>query len=191
VSHHLPWLLQMEGVSPEEHRRLVRELAEAKMKLVSCELELRAALDKLEVYRRADHAAAAAAAEGAASGAAAGLVVSSLTWSLQPDEAKSEAELRLELAQLRQAMALEAGELDKVRGSREWVGAVQPACNISSSRWCVKQAAVLSLCAVLFARNKTSQGHHSKHEEQYCWRRYAGVVHSPGTNCMRHTFICM
>ncbi|WIA13452.1 hypothetical protein OEZ85_007032 [Tetradesmus obliquus] len=105
---------QMEGVSPEEHRRLVRELGEAKMRLVSCELELRAALDKLEVYRRADHAAAAAAAEGAASGAA-GYAGSSLTKSLQPDESKSEAELRLELAQLRQAMALEAGELDKVR----------------------------------------------------------------------------
>jgi hypothetical protein len=105
----------MEGVSPEEHRRMVRELGEARMKLVSCELELRAALDKLEVYRRADHAEAAGAAEGAARGAV-GPAVSNLTRSLQPDEGKSEAELRLELAQLRQAMALEAGELDKVGG---------------------------------------------------------------------------
>jgi hypothetical protein len=97
----------------------VRELGEAKMKLVSCELELRAALDKLEVYRRADNAAAAAAAEGSSSGAG-GFAVSSLTASLAPDEAKSEAELRLELAQLRQAMALEAGELDKVGGGAGW-----------------------------------------------------------------------
>lgn len=121
----------MEGVSPEEHRRLVRELGEAKMRLVSCELELRAALDKLEVYRRADHAAAAAAAEGAASGAA-GYAGSSLTKSLQPDESKSEAELRLELAQLRQAMALEAGELDKVGG------ACTVQCNVGSL-WRSKQ----------------------------------------------------
>lgn len=42
---------QAEGVSPEEYRRLQREAADAAKRLTAMELELRAALDKLDVYR--------------------------------------------------------------------------------------------------------------------------------------------
>jgi hypothetical protein len=99
---------QLEGVSPEEHRRLARELAERQRQCTTMELELRAALDKLEVYRWADDAAAAAPqATPAANTAAKGV-------SLQPDEEKSVEELRAELEQLRQAMSLQGEELQKV-----------------------------------------------------------------------------
>lgn len=113
-------LTQLDGVSPEEHRRLVRELAEAQRKCISCELELRAALDKLEVYRRTDAAAACGGAAQHGSVAAAFVVAAGGLAALagQPDEGKSEAELQHELAQMRGAMALEAEELSKVRAVR-------------------------------------------------------------------------
>lgn len=102
--------LQLEGVSPEEHRRLVRELAERQRQCTTMELELRAAIDKLDVYRRADDQAAAAPAAQAPQGKAmplAGL-------SQQPDDEKTLDELRDELNQLRQAMALQGEEVQKV-----------------------------------------------------------------------------
>jgi hypothetical protein len=88
---------------------LARELAERQRQCTTMELELRAALDKLEVYRWADDAAAAAPqATPAANTAAKGV-------SLQPDEEKSVEELRAELEQLRQAMSLQGEELQKVK----------------------------------------------------------------------------
>lgn len=77
------------------------------------ELELRAALDKLEVYRRADDAAAASAPPPAAAPATATSATVSL--SQQSDEDKSVEELRIELEQLRQAMALQGEETLKVQ----------------------------------------------------------------------------
>lgn len=103
--------MQVEGVSPEEHRRLARELAERQRQCTTMELELRAALDKLEVYRWADNAAAAAPAATAATSAGA-LTVAGM--SQQPDDEKSVEELRAELEQLRQAMALQGEEAQKV-----------------------------------------------------------------------------
>lgn len=41
----------MEGVTPDEYKRMQRDMAEAQRKLINTELELRAAQDKLEVYR--------------------------------------------------------------------------------------------------------------------------------------------
>lgn len=102
--------LQLEGVSPEEHRRLARELAERQRQCATMELELRAALDKLEVYRWADDAAATAPAAAAAPAGA--LTVAGM--SQQPDDEKSIEELRAELEQLRQAMALQGEEAQKV-----------------------------------------------------------------------------
>lgn len=103
---------QVEGVSPEEHRRLARELAERQRQCTTMELELRAALDKLEVYRRADDAAAAASS--AVAGHANTAAVAVAATSQQPDEDKSVEELRGELGQLRQAMALQGEEVQKV-----------------------------------------------------------------------------
>jgi hypothetical protein len=101
--------VQVEGVSPEEHRRLARELAERQRQCTTMELELRAALDKLEVYRWADDAAAPAASVTTSAGA---LTVAGM--SQQPDGEKSVEELRAELEQLRQAMALQGEEAQKV-----------------------------------------------------------------------------
>jgi hypothetical protein len=42
---------QTEGVSPQDFRRMQRDSAEAARRLTATELELKAALDKLEVYR--------------------------------------------------------------------------------------------------------------------------------------------
>jgi hypothetical protein len=75
------------------------------------ELELRAALDKLEVYRWADDAAASAPATGGPVGAATTAIAA---LSHQPDDEKSVDELRAELGQLRQAMALQGEEAQKV-----------------------------------------------------------------------------
>jgi hypothetical protein len=107
--------VQVEGVSPEEHRRLARELAERQRQCTTMELELRAALDKLEVYRCADDAAAGAPAATATTSAGA-LTVAGM--SQQPDEEKSVEELRAELEQLRQAMALQGEEAQKVSPPR-------------------------------------------------------------------------
>lgn len=104
--------LQLEGVSPEDHRRLARELAERQRQCTTMELELRAALDKLEVYRWADDAAAAAPQAGSAPQAPSTAATAA---SQQPDEEKSVEELRTELGQLRQAMALQGEEVQKVR----------------------------------------------------------------------------
>jgi hypothetical protein len=79
---------QLEGVSPEEHRRLVRELAAAQRSGASLELELRAALDKLEVHRRwRDDAAAAAGAWVGGGGGRGGPVMLMLLASLQAPRA--------------------------------------------------------------------------------------------------------
>jgi hypothetical protein len=102
--------MQLEGVSPEEHRRLVRELAERQRQCTTMELELRAALDKLDVYRRADDEAAAAPAPQATHGAAVALA----SLAQQPDDEKGQDDLREELNQLRQAMALQGEEAQKV-----------------------------------------------------------------------------
>jgi hypothetical protein len=110
--------MQLEGVSPEEHRRLVRELAERQRQCTTMELELRAALDKLDVYRRADDEAATAPAPQATHGAA----VSLASLAQQPDDEKGLDELRGELNQLRQAMALQGEEAQKVGSSYQTVG---------------------------------------------------------------------
>jgi hypothetical protein len=91
----------MEGVSPEALRAAQREAAEASRKLAAAELELAAARDSLEVYARA--------ASGGGGAARARLGAS-------PDEGKSEAEVRTELAATREVLALEAAEREKVRG---------------------------------------------------------------------------
>lgn len=92
---------------------MAREIAERQRQCTTMELELRAALDKLEVYRWADDAAAAAPplASGG-TGPAGALAAAAL--SQQPDEKKSVDELQGELGQLRQAMALQGEEAQKV-----------------------------------------------------------------------------
>lgn len=112
--------LQFEGVSPEEHRRLARELAEQQRQCATMELELRAALDKLEVYRRADDTAASLSSSLSAAPPLAGPQATAASMSQQPDEEKGIDELREELCQLRQAMALQGDEALKVG-----VGALQ------------------------------------------------------------------
>jgi len=96
----------------------MRELAEVQRKAVTCELELRAALDKLELYRRAEDPGGtglgAMAATTASSVAGAAAYIAGAAFDMQPDEGKSEPELRAELSQMRQAMALEAQELGEV-----------------------------------------------------------------------------
>lgn len=88
----------------------MRELAERQRQCTTMELELRAALDKLDVYRRADDEAAAAPAPQATHGAAVALA----SLAQQPDDEKGQDDLREELNQLRQAMALQGEEAPKV-----------------------------------------------------------------------------
>lgn len=96
----------MEGVTPEALRFAQREASEAQRRLAATDLELRAALDSLEVYRRAEEAAAA----GGGGGRAALVRVGGT-----PDEGKSEEEVRSELAQLREVLQIEVAEREKVR----------------------------------------------------------------------------
>lgn len=104
--------MQFEGVCPEEHKRLVRELAETQRKCVSNELDLRAALDKLEVFRRTE-AALQTSRRAAASGDRADASISGEGDSVS-DEGKTESELLAELSHLRHAVARDAEELNKV-----------------------------------------------------------------------------
>lgn len=82
---------QMEGVTPEALRSAQREASDAARRLAAAELELRAAQDSLEVYRRADAAAkgsGGADQHGALSGARGAARGGS-----SPDEGKTEAEV--------------------------------------------------------------------------------------------------
>jgi len=100
----------------------VRELAEKERQCTTMELELRAALDKLEVYRRADDAAASAPPPAAAPTTA---TSEAARLSQQPDEDKSVEELRIELEQLRQAMALQGEQTLKVLLSCQFLACTQ------------------------------------------------------------------
>eukprot|EP00878_Enallax_costatus_P040039 GHUV01046013.1.p1 GENE.GHUV01046013.1~~GHUV01046013.1.p1 ORF type:complete len:1080 (+),score=460.51 GHUV01046013.1:920-4159(+) len=103
---------QFEGVHPEDHRRVVHELAEAQRKTITCELELKAALDKLEVYRRTEAAAAVAIVNTSNSNGVGPAVVPER--SSAADDDKNEAELRAELSHLRQVIAQDAEEVTKL-----------------------------------------------------------------------------
>lgn len=88
----------------------MRELAETQRKCVSNELDLRAALDKLEVFRRTE-AALQTSRRAAASGDRADVSGEGDSVS---DEGKTESELLAELSHLRHAVARDAEELNKV-----------------------------------------------------------------------------
>jgi len=121
----------MEGVTPEALRSAQREASEATRRLTGLELELRAAHDSLDVYRRAERETlAAGAGGGGAAGVGAGTVVGMrsavlaalMSSSSAPDEGKSEGELRMELVQVREVLAVEAAEREKVSRLLCWVG---------------------------------------------------------------------
>jgi hypothetical protein len=109
----------LEGISPEEHRAAARDLADTRTRLKRCELELQAALDKLDVYRRADaggmrstSAWVAVHTSGIRSAECGAMSQDAM---LEHCEGKSQAELCADLLHLQQAMVLQANELDKVR----------------------------------------------------------------------------
>ncbi len=112
----------MEGVSADDYRNLQRDLAEAQRRLTASELELHAAQDKLEVYRRTeapDGSVLLHGTPGAPGGPGGDLggISSLVALGNLPDADKSEGEVRRELRQLREVYALEQAEVAKVRGS--------------------------------------------------------------------------
>lgn len=94
-------------------------LGEAERKLVNCQLELRAALDKLDVYRRTEGVSGGGMANSSTSGStyAPGHLVGGegAGSGAAVDEGKSAEELRAELRQLREVLQLETADAAKVR----------------------------------------------------------------------------
>ena len=119
--------VQTEGMTPEGYRSMQLQLGEAQRKLVTCELELRAAVDKMEVYRRTEPQSATADG-GRGAGVVGGLFASNGssqgTVGVEGgagsgvDEGKSEDDIRKELAQLREVLQMETSDTTKVRGQK-------------------------------------------------------------------------
>jgi hypothetical protein len=105
----------MEGVSPEALRSAQREAAEAARKLAAANLELAAAQDTLEVYARAT----SDGGRGVSDCGSGAISAARRAAAAAPDQGKSEAELRSELEALREVLALEAAEREKVRRGRK------------------------------------------------------------------------
>jgi hypothetical protein len=114
-------LLQGEAVSVAEHQKIQDMLSMAQRRLVSTELELQAAREKLEVYRRTEvpqgmladmgDPRSSASHADASKGLRAGAMGDA---HLTPDGDKSAEEMRRELLQLRAVYMTEKADLAKV-----------------------------------------------------------------------------
>eukprot|EP00798_Chlamydomonas_sp_ICE-L_P022119 gene22119-29179_t len=99
---------QLDGMSPEQYRTWQVEHSELRKKVVTLELELQAALDKLEVYRRTEAPGISDVLLGGADRE------QGLFGDRRPDADKNEEELRRELAQLRDVWRLDQSEITKL-----------------------------------------------------------------------------
>jgi hypothetical protein len=123
-------------------------LGEAERKLVNCQLELRAALDKLDVYRRTEGVSSGGTVKSSTSGSTytPGHLVGGegAGGGAAVDEGKSAEELRAELRQLREVLQLETADAAKVRrGWPVWPGGLRGHGVITSN--CIQACLVCML----------------------------------------------
>ncbi|KAG1672779.1 hypothetical protein FOA52_002767 [Chlamydomonas sp. UWO 241] len=105
---------QLDGMSLEQYRGWQREHADLKRRIVDLELELQAAADKLEVYKRTQPPAMSDVLLGGERGES-----SLFRGDQRPDTDKNSEELRVELVQLRDVWRLDRDELKKVHAVLE------------------------------------------------------------------------